>query len=210
MCHIRLLVAKTHWADEAFVLDGSTSEARTDKGWLRDHALPGLFVGLLSGVNNREHLLLADTLDLGKRDREAGGLLVPLLFDGARKSLCVLLVGTVEQVLGQGLGGGFGGLGSLDVALFAGADLLLHLDLLDSSLLCILLGPQSAQVLGLLTGLVAFSGNALPDTFIVIQPLSVLLGPALHCKKLACWTGCEVRARRCGGHEARMDVLYSF
>lgn len=210
MCHIRLLVTETHGPDEAFVFYGSASEARSDEGWLCDHALPRFLVGLLSGVDDREHLLLADALDLGKRNRETGGLLVALLFDGTRKGLRVFLVGAVKQVLRQGLGGGFGRFGRLDVALFAGTDLLLHLDLLDSSLLRVLLGPQSAQVLCLLTGLMTLSGNTLPNALVVIQPLSMLLGPALHCEKLACRTRCGVCARRCGEHEVRMDILYSF
>jgi hypothetical protein len=53
------------------------------------------------------------------------------------------------------------------------ADLLLHLNLLLATLLGIQLGPQTTEVLRLLRGIVAFTGNLLPLTLVMIEPLSV-------------------------------------
>lgn len=72
---VGLLVTETHGADEAFVLDGASREIGSDKCWLGDDALPALLVHLLTGLDDLEELLLADTLDLGDGDREASGLL---------------------------------------------------------------------------------------------------------------------------------------
>lgn len=41
---------------------------------------------LLSGVDNLEHLLLTDTLNLGERDRELGRLLRTLILNSTGQS----------------------------------------------------------------------------------------------------------------------------
>jgi hypothetical protein len=46
-------------------------------------------------------------------------------------------------------------------------------------LLLVQLGPQAAQVLGILGLLVRFSGLLLADTLVVVESLTVLLLPAL-------------------------------
>jgi hypothetical protein len=88
-------------------------------------------------------------------------------------------LGSVEQVLGQRSLGGLVRSGRLDVLLLLGLDALLHLNLLLVALLLVQLGPQTAQVLGIVGLLVALTSLALADTLIVIQPLTVLLLPAL-------------------------------
>lgn len=163
-----LLVAQTHGADEALVLDRTTREPGTHEGGLGDHALPTLLGGLLARLDDAEHLLLADTLDLGQRNGEAGGLLVTLLLDGRGEGFGVLLVGAVQQVLRQGLGAGLCGLGRLEVALLVGADRLLHLDLLLAALLGVQLGAQAAVVLRLLAAIVALTRELLALALVVV------------------------------------------
>lgn len=67
----------------------------------------------------------------------------------------------------------------LDVLLFLRLDALPHLDLLGMALLLVQLGPQTAEILGILGLLVALTGLALSDTLIVVQALTVLFSPAL-------------------------------
>jgi hypothetical protein len=106
-------------------------------------------VSLLSGVDNLEHLLLTDTLDLRQGNSELGGLLITLILDSTGQGLGVGGLRSVEQVLGQrGLGGLVGG-GGLDILLFLLLDALLHLDLLLVTLLLVQLGPQASEVLGI-------------------------------------------------------------
>jgi hypothetical protein len=47
------------------------------------------------------------------------------------------------------------------------------------ALLLVQLGPQTAEVLGILGLVVDLTGLALSDTLIVVQALTVLLSPAL-------------------------------
>lgn len=47
------------------------------------------------------------------------------------------------------------------------------------ALLLVQLGPQTAEILGILGLLVALTGLALSDTLIVVQALTVLFSPAL-------------------------------
>lgn len=136
-------------------------------------------MGLLSGVDNLEHLLLTDTLDLRQRHSELSGLLITLVLDSAGESLGVGLLRTVEQVLGQRGLGRLVGRGRLDVLLFLGLDALLHLDLLLVTLLLVQLGPQTTQVLGIVGLLVSFTSMTLTGALIVIETLTVLLCPAL-------------------------------
>jgi hypothetical protein len=146
---IGLLVTQTHGTNETLVFDGATSEVATDESGLGNHALPGLLVSLLSGVDNLEHLLLTDTLDLRQGNSELGGLLITLILDSTGQGLGVGGLRSVEQVLGQrGLGGLVGG-GGLDILLFLLLDALLHLDLLLVTLLLVQLGPQASEVLGI-------------------------------------------------------------
>ncbi|KAI6759013.1 hypothetical protein HG531_014009 [Fusarium graminearum] len=87
VCDVGLLVTETHGADEALVLGVASSEVGSDKGGLGDHALPGLLLDLLSGLDNLEHLLLADTADLGQGDGKLGSLLGSLVLDSTAESL---------------------------------------------------------------------------------------------------------------------------
>lgn len=48
------------------------------------------------------------------------------------------------------------------------------------TLLLVQLGPQAAQVLGILRLFVRFTGLALADALVVVEPLTVLLLPALN------------------------------
>lgn len=146
---IGLLVTQTHGTDETLVLDGATSEVTTDESGLGDHALPGLLVSLLSGVDNLEHLLLTDTLDLGQGNSELGGLLISLILDSTGQGLGVGSLRSVEQILGQRSLGGLIGSGGLDILLFLLLNALLHLDLLLVALLLVQLGPQTSEVLGI-------------------------------------------------------------
>lgn len=170
---VGLLVAQAHGPDEALVLDGAAGEAGADEGRLRDHALPALLGRLLARLDDAEHLLLGNALDLGQGHAEAGGLFVALLLDGAGEGFCVFLVGPVEQVLRQGFCAGLGGLGRLDVAFFVGADRLLHLDLLLATLLRVQLRPQAAVVLRLLAAIVALTRELLALALVVVQTLAV-------------------------------------
>lgn len=176
---IGFLVPQTHRADETLVLDGSASEVAPDKRRLGDHPLPALLVRLLARVDNLEHLLLTDPLHLGQRHRELGRLLSPLVLDRTGQCLGVGRLRPVKQVLGQGGLGRLGGGGGLDVLLLLGLDAFAHLDLLGMALLLVQLGPQAAQVLGILGLFVRFTGLALADALIVVEPLTVLLLPAL-------------------------------
>lgn len=136
-------------------------------------------MGLLSGVDNLEHLLLTDTLDLGQGNSKLGGLLITFILDGTGEGLGVGLLRTVEQVLGQRGLGRLVGRGGLDVLLFLGLDALLHLNLLLVALLLVQLGTQTTQVLRIVRLLVSLTGLALALTLIVVKALTVLLLPAL-------------------------------
>lgn len=136
-------------------------------------------MGLLSGVDNLEHLLLTDTLNLGQGHSELSRLLSTLILNSTRQGLGVGGLGTVEQVLGQRGLGGLVGSGGLDVLLLLLFDALLHLNLLLVALLLVQLGPQTTQVLRIVRGLVRLTSLTLAHPLIVIQPLSMLLLPAL-------------------------------
>lgn len=136
-------------------------------------------MGLLSGVDNLEHLLLANTLDLRQGDSKLSSLLITLVLDSTGEGLGVGLLRTVEQVLGQRSLGRLVGCGGLDVLLFLGLDALLHLNLLLVAILLVQLGPQTTQVLGIVGRLVSLTSLALAQALIVIEALAVLLLPAL-------------------------------
>ena len=179
MCDVGLLVTETHGSDEALVLGVASSEVGSDKGRLGDHALPGLFLDLLSGLDNLEHLLFTDTSDLGQGHGKLGSLLGSLVLDSAAESLGSRRVGTVQKVRGHGcrrllLVGG------LDVALLVSLDLLLHLNLLLVSLLLVKLSPETTQVLSILRGLVALTGGTLANSFLMIKTTTVQLAPSFH------------------------------
>lgn len=176
---IGLLVTQTHRPDESLVLDGPTSEVVTNKGGLGNHTLPRLLVGLLSGVDNLEHLLLTDTLNLRQGNGELSSLLRTLILDSTGQSLGIGSLRTVEQVLGQRSLGRLVGSSRLDVLLFLCLDALLHLNLLLVTLLLVQLGSQTSEVLGIVGGLVALTSLTLADALIVVETLTVLLLPAL-------------------------------
>jgi hypothetical protein len=134
---------------------------------------------LLARIDNLEHLLLTNPLHLGQRHRKLSRLLSPLILDRTGQRLGVGRLRPVKQVLGQGGLGRLVGRGGLDVLLLLGLDALAHLDLLGMPLLLVQLGPQAAQVLGILGLLVRFSGLLLADTLVVVESLTVLLLPAL-------------------------------
>ena len=173
MCDVGLLVTQSHGPDEALVLDRSTREAWTDKSRLSDHPLPALLLRLLSRLDNGEHFLLGNTLDLGQRDREPGSLFITLLLNGRREGFGILLVAAVQEICGKRVGGWLGCFVGFDVAFLVCADLLLHLDLLLPALLGVQLGPQTTEVLRFLRGIVSFTGNLLALALIVIEALSV-------------------------------------
>lgn len=136
-------------------------------------------MGLLSGVDDLEHLLLADAADLGQGDGELGGLLGALVLDGAAEGLGLGGVGSVEQVVGQrGLGVVLGG--GLHVALLVGLDLFAHLDLLLVPLRLVQLRAQAAQVLRVLGGLVPLAGLALARPLLVVETSAMCLAETLH------------------------------
>jgi len=137
-------------------------------------------VGLLSGVDNLEHLLLTDTLDLRQRDSELSSLLITLVLDSTGEGLGVGLLRAIEQVLGQRSLGRLVGSGGLDVLLLLGLDALLHLNLLLVAILLVQLGPQTTQVLGIVGLLVSFTSLALAHALIVVEALTMLLLPALN------------------------------
>lgn len=179
LCDVGLLVTQTHGTNESLVLDGATGEVVTNESRLSDHTLPGLLVSLLSGVDDLEHLLFTDTLNLGQRDSELGSLLITLILDGTGEGLGVGLLRPIEQVLGQRSLGRLIGRGGFDVLLFLGLDALLHLDLLLVAVLLVQLGSQTTQVLRIVGRLVSLTGLTLALTLIVVEALTVLLLPAL-------------------------------
>ena len=70
------------------------------------------------------------------------------------------------------------------------------------ALLLVQLGPQTAEILGILGLVVDLTGLALSDTLIVVQALTVLLSPALDIPdRFVRWWGCGregVRRTRSG------------
>lgn len=136
-------------------------------------------MGLLSGVDNLEHLLLANTLDLRQGHSKLSSLLITLVLDSTGESLGVGLLRAVEQVLGQRSLGRLVGCGRLDVLLLLGLDTLLHLNLLLVAVLLVQLGPQTTQVLGIVRRLVSLTSLALACALLVIEALAMLLLPAL-------------------------------
>lgn len=166
---IGLLVPQTHGPDEPLVLDRSAGEVVPDEGRLRDHALPRLLGRLLARLDHLEHLLLADTSDLGQRHGELGRLLGALVLDRAGQRLGVGRLRTVEQVVGERGGRRLLGRRGLDILLLLRLDALPHLDLLRMALLVVELGPQAAQVLRILRLLVEFTGLALADALLVVE-----------------------------------------
>ena len=147
---MRLFVPQTHGADKPFELGRPAGEIRSHKCRLRDHPLPRLLGRLLARLDDLEHLLLGDTPDFRKRDGELGRLLGPLVLDLRRQGFRVGWIGAVEEVGRDGLRGLLLGRGALDVALLVGLDRLAQLDLLVVPLLGVQLGPQAAEVLGVL------------------------------------------------------------
>lgn len=154
---------------------------------LGHHALPAFLVRLLSSTNDLEHFLLGDTLDLGQRHSEAGGLLGALVLDGGAESLGGGGVVPVEQVGGDGVGRVIVRGGILDIALLMGLDLLAHLDLLLVALLSVHFGAQAAKVLSLLRSIVALAGGALASTLFMIKATTMQLGVPLHVLVLRLW-----------------------
>jgi hypothetical protein len=73
-----------------------------------------------------------------------------------------------EGLRGRGIGGG------LDVALFVGADRLLHLDLLLVTLSLVQLCAETAQVLGARGGGVAFASFALALALFMVEAVRAL------------------------------------
>ena len=126
-----------------------------------------------------EQLLFADTPDLGDRHGKPGGLLGALVLDLGAQGLGGGGVGAVEQVGRDGVGGLLLGGGALDVALLVLLDGLAHLDLLRVALLGVQLGPQAAQVLGILALLVALARGLLARALLVVEALAVELAVAL-------------------------------
>lgn len=179
MRNIGLLVTQTHGTDETLKLGVATGEVGSDKGRFRNHALPSLLVCLLTGLDDLEHLLFADTADLGQGDAELGSLLGTLVLDGRRQSLGGGWVRAVQQVGGHGRGWLLF-VGRLDVALFVCLDGLLHLDLFVVALLLEHLGAETAEVLGILRYLVALTSGLLSESLFVIQSTTVEFPPSLH------------------------------
>lgn len=179
MCDVGLLVTQTHGSDKALVFGVSSGEVGSNKCRLSNDSLPRPLVRLLARLDDLEHLLLADTSHLGQRHAKLGGLLRTLVLDGAAEGLCRGRVRSVEQVRGQRLGRLLLVRG-LDVALLVGLDGLLHLDLLIVALLLVQLGLQTAEVLGVLRSLVAFTGNALSGSLFVVETAAMQLAPSLH------------------------------
>lgn len=66
---------------------------------------------LLPGIDNLEHLLLTNTLNLRQGHGELGRLLRPLVLNSAGQSLRIRSLGAVKQVLREGRLGGLAGRG---------------------------------------------------------------------------------------------------
>jgi hypothetical protein len=131
-------------------------------------------VRLLSRLHHTEHLLFTDTLHFRQRHTKPRRLLVSLLLNRTRQCLRVRLITPVQQILGQRFGRRLGGLAVLDVPLLVSADLLLHLDLFLSALLGVHLSAQAPEVLRLVRGIVAFTGDALAFSFVVVEAMEAL------------------------------------
>lgn len=115
MRHMRLLIPQPHRPDKAFILHRPPRKVWSHKCRLRDHSFPTLLRSLLPRLDYLEHFLFAYPLHLGQGNAELSGFFIPLIFDGATERLCVGGLGSVEEVLGKGGGGGFGGTGGFDV-----------------------------------------------------------------------------------------------
>lgn len=172
---VGLLVTQTHRTDKSFVLDGTTCEIGSNESRLGDDSLPRFLGDFLARLDDLEELLLGNTLDLGDRNRKSRGFLGALVLDLRAEGLCRRGVGTVEKIGGHGVGR-FLFLGvALDVALFVLLDLLAHLDLLVVPLFGVELGPQAAQVLGILGLFVAFTGGLFARALFGVETLAVEL-----------------------------------
>lgn len=172
VCDIGLLITETHRSNEALMLGVASSEVGSDKGRLGNHALPSLLLDLLTGLDNLEHLLLADTSDLGQGNGKLGRLLSSLVLDGTAESLGSRRVCAVQQIRGHRCCGLLL-VGGLDVALLVRLDGLPHLNLLLMSLLLVQLGSETAQILGVLRSLVALTGGTLANSFLMIKTATV-------------------------------------
>ena len=159
--------------------------------YLRQLHLPASLTTAETQHIHLEQLLLADAPDLGDGHGEAGGLFSPLILDLRAEGLGGCRVGAVEQVGGDGVGRLLLGGGALHVALLVLLDGLAHLDLLGVALLGVQLGPQAAQVLGILALLVALAGGLLAGTLVVVEALAVELAMPL------CGSGIGVRKGVC-------------
>lgn len=126
-----------------------------------------------------EQLFLADPLDLGNGHREPRRLLGSLILDLRAQRLGRGRVGAVEQVRGDGVGGLLLGRVALDVALLVLLDGLAHLYLLGVPLLGVQLGPQAAEVLRILTLLMALAGGLLARALLSVEALAVKLAVPL-------------------------------
>lgn len=75
------------------------------------------------------------------------------------------------------------------------------------ALLLVQLGPQAAQVLGILRLFVRFTGLALADALVVVEPLTVLLLPALDIPKIR--LDCGLTTAEARGVDELVLRLYS-
>lgn len=161
MRHVGLLVTQTHGPDEALVLDGPPGELGPDKRWLCNHALPALLLRLCTRLDNLEHFILGDTLDLWQRHAELGRLFGALLLDGRGKRLGRVGRLAVEKVGGQRLGRWLRRRRRLELLRFVRLERLLELDLFGVPLFGVQFGAETRQVLGIFGDFVALTSNAL-------------------------------------------------
>ena len=100
MCHVHLLEPQGQRPDESLHLHRFAREPLSDESCFRYHSLP-LFALALPRPHNLEHLVLRNTTNLGQWDGVLGGLVFPLLLDGSRKRLGILLSLAVEEICGK-------------------------------------------------------------------------------------------------------------
>jgi len=169
MGNIRLLVTHSHGPNEALILDWPSSEIWPDERRLGNHPLPPLLLRLRTSLDDLEHLILSDSFHSWQRHRKLRRLLLSLLLDRRTERLGGIRPLAVEQVGGQRLRRGLGGLGGLDRLLLVRLEGLSQLDLLGVPLLGVEFRPQTVQFLCIFRLLVRFTRGLLSLALLVVE-----------------------------------------
>jgi hypothetical protein len=146
MCDVGFLVPQSHRSHESLHLHWFPSEALSNEGRLRHHSLPCLLFAL-PRPHHLEHFVLRDPSYFRQWHRKLRSLVLPLLLDRCRQSLCILLALAIEQICWQCAFGNCCRVFLLDVPLVVCLECLLQLHLLGMTLGVQNLGLQAESFL---------------------------------------------------------------